>query len=186
MEWDRRHSAFLYQLLSGGQPVHRDKLHYELIANRAKNNSPKIDHNHQNGTNKAGGGGTNLNGQINNKSTTQTTIVEQHPPSSSLTQQLKRTTSKEETARDRRLQAKLLFIKLCWEVVAWSNEGWVWVALSPFFLFLSFFYLEPTTILKVKYLYIMLLIDILVTGSIKYATKRTRPAYNKVPTLSFI
>jgi len=84
-----------------------------------------------------------------------------------------------EVLRDKKLEARLLAIKLCWEAVAWSNEGWVWVALSPVFLFLSLFYLDPTAIAKVKCLYIMLLVDILLTGGLKYATKRTRPSYNR-------
>jgi len=109
MEWDRRHSAFLYEVLSGGQPtVCCDKRQQQQV--------------------------------ILNK---------QH------------------------------YIELFWEIIAWSNEGWVWVALSPLFLILSFFYLDHLTIIRIKFLYVMLLIDLLLTGGIKYATKRTRPSYNK-------
>lgn len=190
MDWDRRHSALLYQFLSGGQLVYRDKLHYEALI-RAKHSPNALERTQQQQQNGAKERSTTQAGHDVSARTDGDTHLRSHHhrghqrrPSASMgtvgAGGAIDGPAKDEVLRDRQMEARLLAIKLCWEVIAWSNEGWVWVALSPLFLILSFVYLDPTTIIKVKCLYIMLLIDILLAGGIKYATKRTRPSYNRV------
>lgn len=197
MEWDRQHSAFLYHLLSGGQPVHKQQeqpVHVDRLTHRrtSKSASPKLEGKKQqqqppNGKHSAseadGGSKIEYNNGGRRKSTI-AAIIEQQLPSPRVMALREQELAKDvqslaSAAAERRQEAKLLFIKVCWEIIAWSNEGWVWVALSPLFVLLSFFYFDPTTVAKVKYLYIMLFVDILLTGGIKFLTKRTRPSYNK-------
>jgi hypothetical protein len=197
MEWDRQNSAFLYHLLSGGQPVNKQQLQeqeepahdVDRLTHRrtSKSASPKLDgqKNHQK-KNAAGDGGSKMeshNNSSNSKSTI-AAIIEQQLPSPRVMALREQELAKDvqslaAAAAERKQEAKLLFIKVCWEIIAWSNEGWVWVALSPLFVLLSLFYFDPATVVRVQYLYIMLFVDILLTGGIKFLTKRARPSYNK-------
>lgn len=193
MEWDRQHSAFLYHFLSGGQPVHKDKLPRKTSPKIEPRTQPNQQHSrigkqHPPGAASSPKEATSIkNGrEENNNKSTLAAIIEQQLPSPRVMALREQELAKDvqslaTAAAERRQEAKLLFIKVCWEIIAWSNEGWVWVALSPLFILLSFFYFDPASVAKVKYLYIMLFVDILLTGGIKFLTKRTRPAYNKVP-----
>lgn len=191
MEWDRQHSAFLYHFLSGGQPVHKDKLPRKTSPKIEPRTQPNQQHSRIGkqhppaaaSSPKAAASIKNGREENNNKSTL-AAIIEQQLPSPRVMALREQELAKDvqslaTAAAERRQEAKLLFIKVCWEIIAWSNEGWVWVALSPLFILLSFFYFDPASVAKVKYLYIMLFVDILLTGGIKFLTKRTRPAYNK-------
>ncbi|ELR20579.1 PAP2 superfamily domain containing protein [Acanthamoeba castellanii str. Neff] len=188
MEWDRQHSAFLYHLLSGGQPVHKDKLPRKTSPKIEPRTQPNQQHSRIGkqppaASPKAATSIKNGREENNNKSTL-AAIIEQQLPSPRVMALREQELAKDvqslaAAAAERRQETKLLFIKVCWEIIAWSNEGWVWVALSPLFILLSFFYLDPASVAKVKYLYIMLFVDILLTGGIKFLTKRTRPSYNK-------
>jgi hypothetical protein len=194
MEWDRQHSAFLYHFLSGGQPAHKDKLPRKTSPKIEPRTQPNQQHSRIGkqhppaaaaSSPKAAASIKNGREENNNKSTL-AAIIEQQLPSPRVMALREQELAKDvqslaTAAAERRQEAKLLFIKVCWEIIAWSNEGWVWVALSPLFILLSFFYFDPASVAKVKYLYIMLFVDILLTGGIKFLTKRTRPAYNKVP-----